>query len=131
MKPDILFSEARARIIWGEPSLSVRDFLTSNGILATDADAKIEEFYAERNAELRRTGIRNIVFGAALALGAGIASYLCLRLGFSSGVAKCAAVCLVGVLYGIWKLCKGIMYLFRPQSEHKSIPDIIESDIVD
>jgi len=131
MKPDILFSEARARIIWGEPSSSVRDFLTSNGISAADADTKIEKFYAERNAELRKIGIRNTLIGAALVPGAGITFYLCLRTGNSSGSARGAAVCLFGVFYGIWKLYKGIIYLVRPQSERKSIPDIIESDILD
>jgi hypothetical protein len=131
MKPDILFSEARARIIWGEPSSSVRDFLTSNGISAIDADTKIGAFCEERNAELRKMGIRNTLVGALLSAGAGVAVYLCLRLGFSSGFVRCAAVCMVGVFYGIWKLCKGIQYLVCPQSEHKSIPDIIESDVID
>ena len=131
MKPDILFSEARARIIWGEPSSSVRDFLTSNGISAIDADTKIGAFCAERNAELRRMGIRNTLVGALLLVGAAITVYLCLRLGFSSGFLKCAAVSLVGVFYGIWRLYKGITYLVRPRSEHKSIPDIIESDVID
>jgi hypothetical protein len=76
-------------------------------------------------------GIRNTLVGALLLVGAGITVYLCLRLGYSSGFLKCAAVSLVGVFYGIWKLYKGIIYLVRPQSEHKSIPDIIESDVAD
>jgi hypothetical protein len=39
MNPDQLIMEARARIIWGESSSSVRDFLISNGISDMDADA--------------------------------------------------------------------------------------------
>lgn len=61
------------------------DFLTSNGISAIDADTKIGAFCAERNAELRKMGIRNTLIGAPLAVGAGITVYLCLRLGYSSG----------------------------------------------
>jgi hypothetical protein len=129
--PDILFSEAGARIIWGEPFSSVRDLLTANGISATDADTKIEEFCAERNTEIRKIGIRNTLISAALVPGAGITFYLCLRLGFSSGFARCAAVCMVGGFYGIWKLYNGIIYLVRPQSGHKSIPNIMESGIID
>ena len=102
MKPDVLFSEARARIIWGEPSSSVHDFLTSNGISATDADEKIEELFAERNTEIRKIGIKNTVFGAAIMGGAGVTVYLCLRLGYSSGFVRCAAVSMVGVL--LWDL---------------------------
>jgi hypothetical protein len=131
MQPDILFSEARARIIWGEPSSSVRDFLTSSGISAIDADAKIEMLCAERNAELRKMGVTNVLIGAMLIPGAGITLYLCLRTGAASGSIRCATVCLLGCIYGIWKFCKGIVYLARPQSEHKSMPNIIESDILD
>jgi len=50
---DKFISEARARIIWGEPSLTVRDFLISNGVSDLVADAKVEEFMLERNRELR------------------------------------------------------------------------------
>jgi hypothetical protein len=126
MKPDVLFSEARARIIWGEPSSSVRDYLTSNGISGGDADTKIKEFCAERNAEIRKVGIRNTFFGAAIAGAAGITVYLCLRLGHSSGSVKCAVASMAAVFYGIGKLCAGIFDLVRPQSEEKSIPDMEE-----
>jgi hypothetical protein len=126
MKFDVLFSEARARIIWGEPSSSVRDFLTSNGVSGDDADAKIEEFCAERNAEIRKIGIRNTLFGAAIAGAAGTTVYLCLRLGHSRASVNCAVVSMVAVFYRIGKLCTGIFDLVRPQSEEKSIPDMEE-----
>ena len=131
MKLNVLFSEARARIIWGESCSSVRDFLISNGISAADADAKIETFFKERNTELRKMGIRNILVGVVLVPGAGIAVFLCLRPGNSSGFARSAAFCMLGVFYGIWKLYTGIIYFVFPRSEHRSIPDIVESDILD
>jgi hypothetical protein len=40
-------------------------------------------------------------------------------------------VVLLAGLYGFWKLIKGIVYLLRPQSEHKSIPDIDQSDLIE
>jgi hypothetical protein len=49
MNPDKFISEARARIIWGEPSASVREFLVSNGVSGWVADAKLKEFELERN----------------------------------------------------------------------------------
>jgi len=125
---DKVISEARARIIWGESSLSVRDFLISNGISDMVADAKLKEFALERNI-----GIRNTLIGTVLTGAAGITIYIALPLssGLSSGIARASGVVLLGGLYGLWKLVKGVIYLVRPQSEHKSIPDIIESDIIE
>jgi len=133
MHADKVISEARARIIWGESSLSVRDFLISNGISDTVADAKLNEFGLERNKEIRNIGIRNTLIGTVLTGAAGITIYIALPLssGLSSGIARASGVVLLGGLYGLWKLVKGVIYLVRPQSEHKSIPDIIESDIIE
>jgi hypothetical protein len=44
MSPDKIISEARARVIWGEPSPAVRDFLISNGVSVGVAAAKLKEF---------------------------------------------------------------------------------------
>jgi len=122
MKPDTFISEARARIIWGESSSSVRNFLTTNGVSDIDADAKIKGFIAERNAEIRRIGL-------ALIVGATVIIFLCLKqttvaMFYSTG--KGVALSFLGGLYGIWKLVKGIFYLVRPQSEEESITEISE-----
>ena len=128
MNADKFISEARARIIWGEPSPSVRDFLITNGVSDLVVDAKLKEFALERNI-----GIRNTLIGTVLTGAAGITIYIALPLssGLSSGIARASGVVLLGGLYGLWKLVKGVIYLVRPQSEHKSIPDIIESDIIE
>jgi hypothetical protein len=129
MKPDKLISEARARIIWGEASLSVREFLISNGVSDAIADAKLREFTIERNAEIRKIGIRNTLIGVVLTAGAGITIYVISPLAVSSVFPRDLAVLVIVGLYGCWKLLNGIIYLVRPQSEHKSIPDIIDSEI--
>jgi hypothetical protein len=43
--------------------------------------------------------------------------------GLSSSITRASGVVLLAGLYGLWKLVKGVIYLVRPQSEHKSIPD--------
>ena len=121
-----ILTEARARVIWGEASSSVRDYLISNGISETEAESIIQKYCAERNTEIRKIGIRNVVIGSVLMCGGGAAVCLFLKLGYSSGLASCAAASMVGVLYGIWKVYSGIIYLARPQSEHTSISDIPE-----
>jgi len=133
MEPDKLISEARARIIWGEQSLAVRDFLIANGISDMVADAKIREFNLERNREIRSIGIRNTLIGVVLTGAAAITLYTALPpgSGLSSGITRALGVVLLAGFYGLWKLVKGVIYLVRPQSEHKSIPDIIEPDIIE
>jgi len=132
MNADKLMSEARARIIWGEPSLAVRDFLISNGVSVLVADAKLKEFEFDRNRELRRIGLRNVLVGGLLTVAAGITLYMTSPIASAtSGLIKALAVVLLAGLFGFWKLVKGVVYLVRPQSEHKSIPDIVQSDLIE
>lgn len=124
--------EARARIIWGEPALGVRGFLVSNGISDEVAYAKIREFQLERDRELRGIGLRNALIGLVLAGSAGVTLYMTLpSASATSGIIKALAVVLLAGVYGVWKLVKGVIYLVRPQSEHKSIPDIAQSDLIE
>ena len=124
MTTEQVITEARARIIWGESALLVREFLVSNGLSATDADSKIEGFCAERCLEIRRDGRRQTFIGATLIFLAGIMFYPCYSYFDSStylgGVRIIAVFAIVG-LFGLWKLTKGVIYLARPQSVHKSV----------
>ena len=96
------------------------------------ADAKLKEFELERNTELRKIGLRNVLIGIALTAAAGTTLWIALlHASATSGIVKALALVLLVGCYGLWKLVNGIIYLVRPQSEHKSIPDIIESDIIE
>lgn len=130
MNPNELMVEARARIIWGEESSSVRYFLTSNGMSAADADAQLAMFTRERNAEIRKLGFRNVLIGVALIGVGGILLYVVFATPQSHTAVtrrgRVSGALVVAVLYGLWKLINGIIYLVRPKSEHGSIPDISE-----
>jgi hypothetical protein len=125
-----LIAEARAKIIWGEPATDVRAYLVSNGMPGDDADAAIREFSGERNAEIRKIGIKNTVIGAVLVSVSVIA--ICLIFANASDQAvstrnvKAIGFLAVMGFYGFWKLLNGIIYLVRPQSEDKSITDLAE-----
>ena len=134
---DKIVSEARARIIWGESFSSVRAFLVSNGVSDEDADAKIQEFVIERNREIRSIGIRSVLVGILLAGSAGgVLYWMCTwilppggaRVYGLGGRGVIGGVIVLGAiaLYGLWRLVKGVIYLLRPQSERKSIPDLSE-----
>src|ERR1017187_4506156 len=123
-------TEARARIIWGEPSSSVRSFMVSNGISDIVADTKIREFIAERSDEIRRLGIRSIIIGVTLMVASGgvVACWMAVygtRIVVEWQFTRAAFTILVLIgLFGVWKLLRGVIYFVAPQSEHKSIPDI-------
>jgi hypothetical protein len=122
MSADKCIVEARARIIWGEPSSSVREFLISNGISDLVADAKLKEFELERSRELRKIGRRNVLIGSLLTGAAGILLYLVwadIHLPVEG-----YGILMVAASYGMWKLVTGISYLVRPQCEHESICDM-------
>jgi hypothetical protein len=132
MSADKIISEARARVIWGEPSLTVRDFLISNGVPAAVAEAQLKGFQSERSRELRKIGFRNVLIGGVLTGAAGVTLYSAFAIANgSSGIIKALAVVLLAGIYGLWKLVKGVVYLVRPQSEHGSIPDIAQSDLIE
>lgn len=142
MHADKILSEARAKIIWGEPPSSVRSFLVSNGVSETVADSRIKECILERNREIKTIGIRSILIGGLIAgTAGGVLYWICTwifplgsaRVYGAGGSTVIAVAVLLGalVLYGLWKLAKGIIYIVRPQSEHKAIPDIGVSDIIE
>ena len=126
--PDQLMTEARARIIWGEPLADVRSFLVSNGVGQPVCDARLAEFMPERNQELKRIGLRNLLTGIVLfGLGGSALGIAIPHASATSGTMMSLGLVLMVALLGLWKLVRGIMYLVRPQSEDGSIPDI-ESD---
>lgn len=129
MKPGNISDQARAKLIWGEPAHVVREFLTSNGLSDVEADGKIAEWSAERNADIRRIGVKKLLIGAVLT-GASIAyfyfGYRDGSLGSNYRSAKAHAITALVGIYGSWKLMDGIIYLVRPQSEKKSITEIAE-----
>jgi hypothetical protein len=130
MKADDILIQARAKVIWGEPSDSVRGFLISNGVSDQEADAKIKEFSTERNQEIRRAGIRKFLIGAAIIVVAGGYFYFILSdrtypvRRSAIGLGKGPGIIAAAAFYGLWQLIGGIIYLVRPRTEEKSITEI-------
>jgi hypothetical protein len=128
MDTEKLITEARAKIIWGEPAESVRVFLTSNGMSGSEADELIKAFNLERNREIRKKGIKDTLIGAVLTVGSGISIYYMLTRSeiphSSTSAGRGLGVLMLAGGYGLWKLVNGIIYLVRPQSEHQSISDL-------
>jgi hypothetical protein len=125
---DRIMAEARARILWGELSSSVREFLTASGLPAAVVNTKIEEFSRERNAWIRKAGVKSILTGTLVAALAGVVVWLIAPL---SGLTR--ALCVLWVLgaYALWKIVNGIIYLVRPQSEQRGMQEIAASGSIE
>ena len=97
---------------------------------AAEADAKIKELALERNAEIRKLGIRDVLIGVVLIGAAGIYFYWLFAGSHIPSLnvwsAKGYGVLVLVAFYGLWRLVNGIIRLVRPKSEHGSIPDISE-----
>jgi hypothetical protein len=124
MSASQVITEARARIIWGEAPNSVRQFLISNSISSTDADSIIEGFILEKNAGLRRDGIREILSGTVL-LGAsgGVLLWILLVAGLQDtivlfGRGGIILACIGS--YGAWRLVRGVILLAGSATRRKS-----------
>jgi hypothetical protein len=129
MNSDNLIVEARAKVIWGEEASSVCHFLTSRGMSAADAEAKIKEFIVERNEEIRKSGVRKSCLGAAIATGAGVLLYVAFKDSETFFIVERAYSIGLFValgLVGIWMLVKGLVYVVRPESEKRSITEMSE-----
>jgi hypothetical protein len=124
-----VLSEARGRIIWGEETESVRDYLISKGIEREKAVLKIAQFQAERNSAIRKTAIKKVALGGLLFGMAVILLLFCTtnsRFTWNGRAAKgLAGVGLAGC-YGFYLLVNGIIYLVRPQCEKESISDMTD-----
>ena len=128
MHNEQLIAEARAKIIWGEPAESVRDFLISSGMSGPEADVQIKAFNLERHQEIRKKGVKNTLIGAAVTgVSASLIYFLMAQpVGhhWSTGTGKILGLLMLAAGYGFWKLTNGIIYLVRPQSEQKSITEL-------
>lgn len=129
MTTEELLVEARARIIWGDESASVRYFLTSNGMSTLDADSKIRQLIRERTEEIRKTGLRGTCIGAIIVCAC--ASYILYALKhpstlFPSKQGKAMFFAGVVGLYGIWNLANGLLSLLWPKSQTGSITELSE-----
>ena len=129
---DPLLSDARARVIWGEPLEDVKKHLVAGGLATGQADSLVREFEAERIADLRKIALRRIYLG----LGFAVASYAVLWWLFNkSGLVlaprglrrRVKGILFIGIaggLFGAWKLYSGLFLLIVPRSETRQLSDV-------
>jgi hypothetical protein len=100
------YHQARAKIMWGEPVEDAIAVMEENGFCYQEALSHVNNFLSERAADVRRQGVVDLLKGTGL-LAVGTAGTLFINyMRVQDG--RAYAVPLFIVLYGVFKLAKGV-----------------------
>jgi hypothetical protein len=108
--------EARAKMIWGEPREAVYSYLRTQGLPTAEAKELLAELEAERTAEVRAAGIRNIILGVSLMI-APFAYWFLSAFLIGRIYLYVLAAAVIGACYGVSKLIDGIRSVVVPKSD--------------
>jgi hypothetical protein len=110
--PDKLAWEARAKIMWGDSTDDVEDWLTDNGLSSQQAADILDRCLEERDVEFRKRGFLEIIIGLALVVGP-LAFVGIMVLALRMIHAGLAGLCYLVVLYGLYRLGRGVCWVVR------------------
>jgi predicted phage tail protein len=113
-------AEARAKMIWGEPKAAVYSYLRTQGLPPAEAKALLAELQAERTAEVRATGIRNILLGSLLVVSP-FAFWMISAYTIGRIYLYVFAATVITAFYGVSKLIDGIKSLIAPKSDSSDL----------
>ena len=101
--------DARARILWGDPVATVLDSMMEAGVDGAFAQTVVKEAMKERGAEIRASGIKEILVGGVV-LVVGTVAFLTV---FLSGMISMVLVggSMTFALYGAFRILRGITRL--------------------
>ncbi|HZP59224.1 MAG TPA: hypothetical protein VFB27_02790 [Opitutaceae bacterium] len=116
--PEPIVTEARAKLVWGEPPAKVLAYLREKNLGDKDAMEALRELLAENAQDRRRDGFKKILGGAFLIL-LPIGYYLLARtVGFIQ-LKLFSILILLGII-GIWRCLDGIFMILRPNTGAKA-----------
>lgn len=102
-----LEEQAYAQIIWGDGKKEVLQFLLGKGVTREEAERIVKDSLKDRAAEIRKEGIRNVIWGSlmlAASLAAAFTYYSISQVIYM----KMMIIILIPGGYGAFKLLKGI-----------------------
>lgn len=110
--PDKLAWEARAKIMWGDSASDVKDWLVDNGLSSHEIAGILARCLKERDVEFRKRGMVEIIIGLALVVGP-LAFVGTMILALRMIHAGLAGLCYLVVLYGLYRLGRGVCWVIR------------------
>jgi hypothetical protein len=123
--PEALIYEARARILWGEPIAEVCAWLQERGVDQQRIDDVIRVSLAERAAVVRKRAIMETVIGGGIVLGTAALMAAYIQFTANSGGRKSGFGIIVAVgFYGLYRLCRGIMWLISGAGVRGSLTEL-------
>ena len=101
-------TEAKARIIWGEPYDHVSSWLQGFGLSAHECQTALQDALSERARTMRARGTRNCIIGLLLGGIGTIGIVTITQESAIRGASRSVGVSIVALFVGIWCVCTGI-----------------------
>lgn len=114
-------TEAKAKISWGDSPAAVMAYLRMQGYERDEATELVEELFQERVALIRGTGIQKIVVGSILVCVPIVTLIVFLMMGVI--FTQILALTIMGGLWGLWMIFKGIVMVAAPKKEHGDVAE--------
>jgi hypothetical protein len=114
---DQVETEARAKTFWGDSREEVIKYIMMQGIPAAEATELASGIFAERAQIIRAAGVKKIVIGIPLILLPIVSWIWCVAQFRMIPPVKIWALTVMGGLYGMYCLFKGLIMFFSPNSE--------------
>lgn len=114
-------TEARSKILWGDPPDNVISFLRGNGFSQKEASSLVRALSGERAAMVRKTGIRKIMVGIGLMFVPVISFLIFTAIGYLE-IKLFALTVMVGI-WGAWMCFNGAFMVLLPKAEGGDVAD--------
>jgi hypothetical protein len=118
---EIVETEARAKIFWGDAREEVIAFMAVKGISRPEAAEFVDEVLKERAQTIRGVGLRKILVGIPL-ICVPFVAWICF-MAMQIIFVKIFALTVMAGLYGIWSLLIGLKMFLSPKSESGDLAD--------
>ena len=114
--------EARARVIWGDRVSDVGEWMVEQGVDPQAVEEILAPCLRERAAEVRRIGVRDLMVGIPLVV-LGVGAFVAVsRYHIRAG--RLLGVPVLAVVYGVWRIVKGLDRVLGGAKSAGSIPDM-------
>jgi hypothetical protein len=123
-KTESIIWEARARIIWGEPTAQISEWMKEQGLDQSLIDDTILTCQKERAVEIRKRGIGELIIGSSIIT---VMVVVFLVLIYFDVMLR---ISVVVVLYGVYRLIRGIDMILSGGRMKGSVTDITQDGIL-
>ncbi|HLX62224.1 MAG TPA: hypothetical protein VKX17_13165 [Planctomycetota bacterium] len=129
-KLEDLIHQVRARVSWGEAPDSIAKWLADEGVEQKTIDDILDAAYREREAQVRKLGMSEMIKGLLIAAVFGALLYFRIQFTVNTTTRRSAsgfAFCVGGVIFGLVRFVRGLLWLMQGKSVRGSVGDLDQS----